>query len=223
MIRFLAVMAFACFTVVSTGCGSEPAAAATGGAVLPKLTTGSDAGAMADLRDSPRWAEPRCRWLETGAHVLAYPQDTAVLEAARDLGFVEMEQVGTGNRTGRVEPAWRIRLTDAGRAESAKCGSGSTRSTTFGVPVSQRRFISGKRTAEADMYSPNRAMFEVEFEWVPTSVGDRVKYVLTGNMAVEQGLAKATVSMLHGDRAVNKGANGWTVQAINDGRRVSGR
>jgi hypothetical protein len=63
----------------------------------------------------------------------------------------------------------------------------------------------------------------VEFEWVPTAAGDRVKYVLTGNMAVEQGLAKATVVMLYGDRAVGKGPNGWTVQAINDGRFVSGR
>jgi hypothetical protein len=223
MMRSVPLIAFGCLAVVSAGCGSEPAAAATGAARLPTATTGSDAGAMADLQDSARWAAPRCRWLETGAHVLAYPQDTAVLEAARDLGFVEMEQVGTGNRTGRVEPAWKIALTAAGKAESAKCGRGSTRSTTFGMPVSQRRFISGKRTAEADKYNPNRTMFEVEFEWVPTAVGDRVKYVLTGNMAVEQGLARATVSMLHGERAVGKGPNGWTVQAINDSRFGSGR
>jgi hypothetical protein len=224
MTRSVPVIALACLAVVSAGCGSEPsAAAAAGSANGPKLLSGSDAGAMADLQSSAKWAAPRCRWLETGAHVLASPQDTAVLEAARDLGFVEMTQVGTGNRTGRVEPAWRIALTDAGKAESAKCGRGSTRSTTFGIPVSQRRFISGKRTAEPDTSNPTRTMFEVEFEWVPTAAGDRVKYVLTGNMAVEQGLAKATVSMLYGNRVVGKGANGWVVNAIHDARFASGR
>lgn len=223
MMRPLPLVVLACLATVSAACGSEPAAAGSAEAGLPGLMSGSDTGAMADLQESPKWAAPRCRWLETGAHILAYPQDTAVLEAGRDLGFIEMEQVGTGNRTGRVEPAWRIGLTDAGRTETAKCGRGSARPTTFGVPVATRRFMAGRRTGEPDMYNPSRTLFEVEFEWVPTAAGDRVKHVLTRHMAVEQGLAKATVVMLYGDRAVGKGANGWTVQAIEDGRFVSVR
>ena len=173
---------------------------------------------MADLQASPQWTEPRCRWLETGAHMLFYPQDTAVLMAARDLGYAEVEQVGTGNRIGTVEPAWSVRLTESGKAESAKCGKGSSRETVFGVPVSQRRFISGKRTSEPDMYNSNRTLFEIDFEWVPTPAGDRVKDVLTSHMAVEQGLAKAQVSMLYSERLIGKGSNGWAVQAIGDHR-----
>ena len=211
----LFALTLVCLTITSAGCSSEPASA-TAGPV--KTATGTDAGAMADLQASPKWTQPNCRWLETGAHLLFYPQDTAVLMAARDLGYAEVEQVGTGNRTGTVEPAWSVRLTDAGKTESAKCGKGSSRETVFGVPVSQRRFISGRRTGEPDMYNSNRTLFEVEFEWVPTPAGDRVKHVLTSHMAVEQGLAKAQVSMLYGDRVINKGSNGWTVQAIGDSR-----
>jgi hypothetical protein len=206
--------------MMSGGCGSE-SASATAGTV--KTATGTDAGAMADLQTSPKWTEPRCRWLETGAHLLLYPQDTAVLMAARDLGYVEVEQVGTGNRIGTPEPAWSVRLTDKGKTESAKCGSGSSRAEVFGVPVSQRRFISAKRTGEPDMYNPNRTVFEIEFEWVPTAVGELVKNVLTSHMAVEQGLAKAQASMLYGDRVTNTQSNGWTVQAINETRKAAGQ
>ena len=209
--------------VSAASCGAEPGPTATVSAGLPRLISGSDAGALADLQASAAWAEPRCRWLETGAHLLAYRQDTEVYKAARDLGFVEMEQVGTGNRIGTIEPAWRVQLTEPGRTETAKCGRGSSKSTVFGVPVSERRFISGKRTAEPDMYNPNRTVFEVEFEWVPTAAGDRVKHNLTDKMTVEQGLATARVTMLYGDRVINKGPNGWVVQAIHDGRRTASR
>jgi hypothetical protein len=185
---------------------------------MPALSTGTDEGAMADLQASPEWVKPRCRWLETGAHRLFYPQDTAVLMAARDLGYADVQEVGTGNRTGTPEPAWGVALTEAGRAESAKCGEGSSRAEVFGVPVSARRFLSGKRTGAPDMYNPNRTMFEVEFEWTPTAAGNQVKYVLTNHMTVEQGLATARVAMLYGPRAANKGSNGWTVQAIHDNR-----
>ena len=206
-----------CMAIATAGCGSAASTTASGDR-LPKLATGTDAGAVADLQASTEWTRPRCRWLETGAHLLFYPQDTAVLMAARDLGYAEVEEIGTGNRIGVAEPAWRVRLTDAGKAESARCGSGSSKPSVFGVPVSARRFISAKRTGEPDMYHPNRTMFDVEFEWVPTAAGDRVKYVLTSHMTVEQGLATARIAMLYGDRATSKGANGWRVQAIHDTR-----
>ena len=114
-------------------------------------------------------------------------------------------------------------MTDAGKAASATCGSGSSKPTVFGVPVSQRRFISAKRTAEPDMYNSNRTIFDVEFEWVPTAAGDRVKHVLTSHMSVEQGLATARVVMLYGNGVTNKGPNGWAVQAIQDNRRPTGQ
>jgi hypothetical protein len=173
---------------------------------------------MADLQAASEWTKPRCRWLETGAHILAWPQDTEVLMAARDLGFIEMDQVGTGNRTGTPQPAWRVKLTESGKAESARCGKGSSRATVFGVSVSQRRFIAGKRVKDPDPYNPDQTTFEVQFEWVPTPAGDRVKYVLTDKMAVEQGLATARVVMRYSDRSTRKGSNGWAVQAIHDER-----
>jgi hypothetical protein len=200
-----------------TGCSSEPTAAA-GAHAIPGVTlrTGTDAGGMADLQASDEWNKPSCRWLETGVWVLAYRQETAIYEAARDLGYIEMSQAGTANRIGTPEPAWKVSLTDAGKAESEKCGSGSSRSEVFGVPVSQRRFISGKRIKEPDMYNPDRTVFEVEFEWVPTAAGDRVKYVLTDKMSVQQGVASANVSLKYGERVTSKGGNGWWVEQIHD-------
>ena len=217
MTRAIAVAALATLAVVSIGCGSEPAIEATGGARMPKLVTGSDASAMADLQQSATWTTASCRWIDTGAHVLAWPQDTEVLKAARDLGFIEMEQIGTGNRIGTIEPAWRIAITEAGRTEAAKCAPGSSNSTGFAIPVSHRRFISGKRTKEPDMFNPNMTVFEVDFEWVPSGVGDRVRNVLTGRLAVNQGLAKAQVAMLYGERSGDAGTNGWRVKSMNDG------
>ena len=93
-----------CLAVMSAACGGDAVPAAAVAAKFPKLVTGTDAGAFADLQASAEWLDPRCRWLETGAHLLAYPQDTAVLKAARDLGYIEMEQVGMGNRIGTPNP-----------------------------------------------------------------------------------------------------------------------
>ena len=129
-----------------------------------------------------------------------------------------MEQVGTGNRIGTPQPAWKVALTDAGKAESARCGKGSDRREVFGVPVAERRFISGKRTGEPNKYYPDQAIFEVELEWVPTPAGNRVRHILTGNMTVEEGLATATVRMVYG-RSFDKGPNGWGVVSIIHPRR----
>ena len=199
-----------------TGCGSEPAAAE---AKWPTPKTGTDEGAMSDLQASAEWKEPRCRLLETSAHIEFYPHEAEVLMAARDLGYVDAEQVGMGHRHAKPQPAWRVAVTDAGKAESARCGDRlSDRRAVFGVPVSERRFISGRRTGEPNKYYPDQAIFEVELEWVPTPAGNRVRHILTGNMTVEEGLATATVRMVYG-RSYNKGPNGWGVVSIIHPRR----
>jgi hypothetical protein len=66
------------------------------------------------------------------------------------------------------------------------------------------------------MYNPGRTLFDVEFEWVPTPAGDRVKYALTSHMTVEQGLATAKVAMVYAPSGFSKGPNGWAVQAVHD-------
>src|SRR5688500_13202486 len=128
-------------------------------AARPALKAGSLEGAMADLQSSAEWAAPRCRWLETGPWILAYPQETALYEAAHHLGYVELERVGTANRIGTPEAAWKVTLTEAGKAQAAKCGSGSANPNIWGLPVSERRFITGTRVKEPDMYNPDRTVF----------------------------------------------------------------
>lgn len=201
-----------------TGCGSEPASAAAEAKGWPTTRTGTDEGAMSDLQASAEWKEPRCRWLETSAHIEFYPNEVEVLMAARNLGYVEAEQVGMGTRHAKPQPTWRVALTEVGKDESARCGKGSDRREVFGVPVSERRFIAGKRTGDPDKYNPDQAIFEVELEWMPTLAGQRVKHALTGHMTVEEGLATATVRMVYG-RSYNKGPNGWGVTSIVHPRR----
>lgn len=174
----------------------------------------SDEGAMADLQASRQWQEPRCRWLKTGTWIAAYPQDTAVYRAAADLGYIEMTEVGQVNRIGRPEPAWKIVLTDAGKAESATCSPATP--PNFGVPVSRRQFVSAKRT-EVD-YS-GYTVFHVDFIWVPTPAGDRVRHELTGNMTVEEGPARAIARLDNRPRSFPKGPNGWAVIRLDDRRR----
>jgi hypothetical protein len=198
-----------------TACGADsPSKAAS--AAPPGLKAGTTEGAMADLQASPQWTKPRCRWLETGTWILAYRQETALYEAARDLGYVELESVGTANRIGTPETAWKVKLTDAGKAQAAACGSGSSNPSVWGLPVSARRFIAGTRIKEPDVFNPDSTVFDVEFEWVPTAAGERVKHVLTDKMAVEQGLAHVQVTLKYGDRLTTKGAHGWWVARMDD-------
>ena len=173
-----------------TGCGSTSSSGGSAAGTAASSSDG-DAGALAHLQTSEKWTAPRCRWLEHGTWILAYPQDTALYRAAADLGYITMEQVGEGNRIGVAEPAWRIALTDAGKDEAAKCPP-SSKSSVWGVPVSQRRFLSGKSLGKD--YG-QRTIFEVEFEWVPTDVGERVKGVLTDHMTVEEGQYTARAYM----------------------------
>jgi hypothetical protein len=195
------------------GCGSGPAPGESQEGGAPSASPERrDAGAMADLQASATWSAPRCRWLETGAWILAYPQDTALYRAAHDLGYIEMEEVGQGNRIGVPEPAWRIALTDEGRAEAAKCPA-SSKSTVWGVPVSYRRFTSGTHVGED---AGVRTVYEVEYDWEPTAVGGKVKHVLTDKMTVEEGTYRTKVYMRKGRDLIAPGPNGWMVVAIDD-------
>jgi hypothetical protein len=102
-------------------------------------------------------------------------------------------------------------LTDAGKTEAADCPP-SSKATVWGLPVSRREFVSG--TYEGND-AGGRSVYEVEFDWVPTEAGDRVKDVLTGNMTVEDGTYRTKVYMQSGPGVIG-GPNGWRVSAIND-------
>jgi hypothetical protein len=176
--------------LIVTGCGSSGSSGGSAAGTAASSSDG-DAGVLAHLQTSETWTAPRCRWLEHGTWILADRQDTALYRAAADLGYISIEQVGEGNRIGVPEPAWRITLTDAGKAEAARCPP-SSKPSVWGVPVSQRRFLSGKYVGKD--YG-QRSLFEVEFEWVPTAVGEQVKQVLTDHMKVEEGKSMARVYM----------------------------
>lgn len=172
-----------------------------------------DAGALADLELSEKWSSPRCRWLKTGAWVLAYPGETALYRAAYQVGYIEMEEVGQDNRHGTPEPAWKIKLTELGKAETAECKASS--SDSWGVPVSRRRLLSGTYVGEEPSPS-NRFIYEVEYQWVPTTVGEDARHALTGTQAVEEGTYRTRVYLRRGPRLTSPGPNGWWVDAIDD-------
>lgn len=54
------------------------------------------------------------------------------------------------------------------------------------ITVSRRRFISARYAGEAGNYS-GLTIYELEYDWVPTEVGERVKAHLTGTQQVEEG------------------------------------
>jgi|SRR5688572_5318845 len=208
------------------GCNSAPST--LGGPVAGKVSSATadvrtpetrDAGAMEDLIASEKWTEPRCRWLKTGAWVLAWPQETALYRAAYDAGFIEMVEVGQGNRIGKPEPAWRITLTEKGKTETAECTTPGA--DNWGVPVSRRRLISGRYAGED--YG-GRTVFEVDFEWVPTPIGEQVKHELTRYMTVEEGTYRTRVYLYNSRGRIDRGKNGWSVDAIveMDGQGIRG-
>jgi len=167
-----------------------------------------DRTAIVDLLASEQFSAPRCRWLKYGAWILAWPQETALYKAANELGYIEMEQAGTDNRIGTPEPAWKITITESGRAEIADCKVVNG-DDDWGVPVSRRKFISAKYVGD-DPGGSGNTTYEVEYEWVPTAVGERVKSVLEGNMAVEEGKYRAQVWL-------RKNPDKWYVDQLHDG------
>src|SRR4051794_19417625 len=109
--RTVSLVLLAC---LFTGCTSGPALPAKEKAPWERVpwegmsAEQRDRTAIAAIQASENFTEPSCRWLKRGAWVLAYPQDTALYKAAYDARYIEMEQVGVANRTGTIEPAWRI-------------------------------------------------------------------------------------------------------------------
>lgn len=166
-----------------------------------------DRTAIADLVRSDKFSGPRCRWLKYGAWILAWPSETHLYKAAHQFGYIEMEEVGTDNRIGTPEPAWRITITEAGKAKIADCKVVNGRND-WGVPVSRRKLLSARYAGEANAYS-GLTIYEVDYEWVPTEVGDMVKAHLTDKMAVEEGKYRTKTWL-------RKGSEGWYVEQIDD-------
>jgi hypothetical protein len=200
-------------TLLAAGCSSEPAAA--GSAATATSAAGvvrDDAAALADLQASDKWTDPRCRWLESGAWVLASVQEEALYRAASLMGFIEMTQAGQAYHLNRQAPAWKITLTDAGKAEAGTC-SPTSKPTSWGVPVSKRQFTSGRFVEEQP---GGRMVYAVDFAWVPTSVGDQVVFALTGRLAVENGAYRTKVYLRKGRAVIAPSQHGWLVDAIDD-------
>lgn len=175
-----------------------------------------DAGALAAIQASEKWQEPRCRWLRSGAWVAADAQDTALYRAAHDEGYLDMTEGSWDPGLGQGQQAWRIALRDAGKAEAARCSRTSSPST-WGIPVSERVFISGRYVGVDE--SPgviHRWIYEVDFEWVPTAVGRRVGHELTGHRAIEEGTFRARVYLRRGADLRSPGPNAWWVETIGD-------
>ena len=57
-------------------------------------------------------------------------------------------------------------------------------------------------------------VYDVDFIWTPTAIGDQVLPALSGNRSVQNGMFRAMVSMLKGRATAATGA--WTVMRIDD-------
>lgn len=194
------------------GCASQERDADETGAATTSSPQARDSAAVAALIASDKWSAPSCRWLEHGVWVLAYPQETALYRAAAQAGYIRMETAGQDNRTGAPEPAWRITLTEAGKTQAAACGP-TSKPDTWGVTVSRRELISATYVGESPAYAA-RKVYDVEYRWVPTSVGERVKRVLTGTMAVQEGRYRTRVYLLNSPEVIDP--SGWYVDQIDD-------
>lgn len=203
-----ACVALACVLLLSA-CGAQEREAGGAAETSPQAR---DSAAVAALIASDRWSGPSCRWLEHGAWVLAYRSETALLRAAAQVGYIRMEQVGQGNRTGNPEPAWRITLTDAGRAAAATCPP-TSKPDVWGVPVSRRELVSASFVGSSAL-NDERMIYDVEYRWVPTRVGERVARALTGTMAVEAGTYRTRVYLLKSPELLDP--SGWAVDQIDE-------
>ena len=79
--------------------------------------------------------------------------------------------------------------------------------------MSRRRFISAARVGQD---AGGRTIYEVEYEWVPTAAGEKVKHVLTNAMAVEEGAYLTRVYLQNSPDLIAPGPHGWVVSAIDD-------
>lgn len=151
-----------------------------------------DRSAMAAIQKSEKFSGARCRWLKHGAHLLAWPSETHLLKAAAEEGIITMVEVGTGNRIGKPEPAWRITITESGKDAIADCKVTGGSGDDWGIPVSRRKLLNAKYVSEGPMYS-GVTIYEAEWQWEPTAVGEKVKHELTDHMKVEEGRYRGKV------------------------------
>ena len=202
-------------SLVGSGCGGERARTAPGKSAKPwervpwegMTPEERDRTAAADLMRSEKFKTPSCRWLKHGAWIAAWPSEAHLYKAAYEEGIIEMTEAGTENRIGTPEPAWRITITEEGKEQIAECKV-SRPGNDWGVPVSRRHFLSAKYAGEAGRYS-GLTFYDVEYEWVPTAVGARVKGLLTGPMAIQEGKYRARMTL-------RKTSNGWFLDQTND-------
>lgn len=187
-----------------TGAAARIAAGRTGPA--------DDAGAMVDLQSSEKWINPSCRWLRAEAYVVPSPNEESLYRAASQMGYIDLTETGQQYHLNRMAPVFNVKLTDRGKETSATCGP-TSKATSFGVPVSARRFGSGRFVKQ----ETHRTVYEVDYTWVPTPVGDQVMIALSGHMAVQVGEYRTKVYMRK-MRGVSPatGANGWMVDAIDE-------
>lgn len=209
-LHFSAFVLLGCLLFL-VGCRSAPAGNDDAGRPRNQASASAESPAERDeavravIEASAAWQRPSCRWLKHGAWVVAYPSESKLYHAARDMGFIELEEVGQANRHGVPEPAYRVKLTEAGAEESARCDAVSQRDS-WGIPVSERKLLSVAYKKEG-AYPSGLTLFEVEFEWQPTDVGEMVKYDLTGTQAVQEGRDDMLVNM-------RRERNGWRLDAL---------
>ena len=218
-----ALAALSLLTVVSltAACGSTSASSGPPAPGSPNsgVPARNDAAALADLKASPKWNEPSCRWLEHGGFVQGSPQEEAIYRAAGQMGFIDLVETGTRWHLNRADaPTFSVTLTDRGKAETATC-SPTSKPGSWGVPVAKRRYISGKFVAQEPY---GRVVYEVDMEWVPTPVGDQVSHVLTRHMTVQSGRYQFKVYMKEGYELGSK-TKGWIIDAMDDRKTYTQR
>ena len=153
-----------------------------------------DASAREALLQSQLWLDPSCRWLEYGAWVVPDSQQAPIYKAAEEVGYIEMKEAGQDTRHYTPRPAYDVTLTDLGETETADCKTESYGKKVWGVPVSRRSLKSLTYIKDGPAYS-DYTYFALEEEWLPTTVGERVKDVLTSYMKVQYGTWHTQVLM----------------------------
>ena len=150
---------------------------------------------------------------------MATRDDEALYRATSQMAYIDLAETGQAYHHGRMAPVFNVTLTERGKEISRTCGTPS-KSTTFYVPTATRRYTSG---AFLKQEPGGRTVYEVDFTWVPTPIGDQVSHVLTGAMAIKAGPARAKVFMKKLRAGSDTGPNGWTVDAIDDRIRPNER
>jgi hypothetical protein len=153
-----------------------------------------DASAREALLQSQLWLEPSCRWLAYGAWVVPDSREAPLYKAAEEAGYIEMKEAGVDTQHYTPQPAYNVALTELGTTETADCKTESYGKQVWGLPVSRRSLKSLTYTKDGAAYT-DYTFFALEEEWQPTTVGERVKDVLTDFMKVQYGTWHTEVLM----------------------------